>query len=69
MIKDFIKIPYPKMHCDPWKSNESGLFYLGIVDGDDPNSVKDQELENEENIIVHKLPLNEDLINNVHKLA
>lgn len=57
------------MHCDPWKSNESGLFYLGIVDGDDPNSVKDQELENEENIIVHKLPLNEDLINNVHKLA
>ena len=35
----------PPIYCDPWKSNESGLFYIGMINGDDPNSKKEQNLD------------------------
>lgn len=57
------------MHCDPWKSNESGLFYIGVVNGDDPDHRVAQNLENEENIVVHVLDLDSNLMKSVQKLA
>ena len=69
VISKFIEIPYPVMYADPWKSNECGLLYIGVIDGDDPNSMKKQELEETENIRVHKLTLNKDLPKNMHELA
>ena len=57
-MKEFVKLPYPKMYSDPWKSNECAIFYLGLIDGDDPASKpQKQSLDNEENIRVHVLPL------------
>ena len=44
VINKFIEIPYPVMYTDPWKSNECGLFYIAIIDGDDPNHKKEQDL-------------------------
>ena len=40
-----IEIPLLINYCDPWKSDESGIMFLGIVNGDDPNSMKEQHLE------------------------
>ncbi len=33
------------MYSDPWKSNECGMMFLAIIDGDNPDSLCEQELE------------------------
>jgi 8-oxo-dGTP pyrophosphatase MutT (NUDIX family) len=35
-----LKLPSRPIHCDPWKSNEAGFLYIGIINGDDLNHKK-----------------------------
>ena len=57
------------MYSDPWKSNECGLFYIGMIDGDDPKSLpQGQKLDNEENIRVHKVVLDKNLADTINEL-
>jgi hypothetical protein len=44
VAKKILKLPNLIVHCDPWKSNEGGMLYIGIIDGDDPNHYKGQNL-------------------------
>jgi hypothetical protein len=60
-----IKVPSIPMHCDPWKSSEGGYLYIGIINGDDPNHNKSQELENSENIRVNHFKLDSTLAESV----
>lgn len=55
---------------DPWKSNECGYILQIEIDGDSPENLSPQQhLEESENIRVHLLEINKDLINNLLKLA
>lgn len=56
IIDKFVPLPLPQIFCDPWKSNETGLLYIGLINGDDEKSKKQQNLEEEENIKVFTLP-------------
>jgi 8-oxo-dGTP pyrophosphatase MutT (NUDIX family) len=38
IAKRFVTMPLSQIYSDPWKSNENGMLYLGVIDGDDPNS-------------------------------
>ena len=42
MVDRIVKIPQLVNYCDPWKSDESGILFIGIVNGDDPDSMKQQ---------------------------
>ena len=64
-----VRTELPILYYDPWKSNECGLLYIAIIDGDDPNHKQKQELEETENIRVHKLTLDKDLPKAVNELA
>lgn len=51
-MSKLIDFPLPTLYIDPWKSNESTIMYIGIIDGDDPKHKQKQTLEAEENIRV-----------------
>ena len=69
MLKRTVTFPLPTLYVDPWKSNESTIMFVGIIDGDDPNHKQAQSLEAEENIRVLVLPLNQDLPKRLNELA
>ena len=56
-----VKLPLTEVHCDPWKSNEGGMLYLGLINADDPNHKKKQDLDESENIRVLHFPLDKNL--------
>lgn len=69
MCKKLIEFPLPTLYIDPWKSNESTIMFIGIIDGDDDNCRQKQSLEAEENIRVLKLTLDETLPQKLNELA
>ena len=69
MCKKLIEFPLPTLYIDPWKSNESTIMFIGIIDGDDENCRQKQSLEAEENIRVLKLTLDETLPQKLNELA
>jgi hypothetical protein len=69
VCKKLIEFPLPTLYIDPWKSNESTIMFIGIIDGDDDNCRQKQSLEAEENIRVLKLTLDETLPQKLNELA
>jgi hypothetical protein len=39
-----VPFPIPTLYIDPWKSNESTIMFIGIIDGDDPKHKQAQSL-------------------------
>jgi hypothetical protein len=64
-----LKLPALPIYCDPWKSNENGMFYIALVDGTSPDFQVHQELDNSENIRVFTLTLDENLCTNLKAYA
>ena len=68
-VQKFIQLPMPTIYCDPWKSNESGLLYIAMINGDDPNAKKEQNLEEQQNIKVIKVPFDDKLMYTISDLV
>ncbi len=68
-MSKMVPFPIPTLYIDPWKSNESTIMFIGIIDGDDPKHKQAQSLEAEENIRVLTLPLDKDLPKRLNELA
>lgn len=59
-----------RMYSDPWKSREYGYLMIVSVDGDaEENQNPKQSLEVEENIRTHFVDLDENICENLQKLA
>ena len=69
IAEKILKLPALPIHCDPWKSNEAGMLYIAIINGDDPNHIKKQNLDNDENIRIFTLPINSQLSINLEEYS
>lgn len=69
IIEKIESIPNPVTYSDPWRSNESIHTFVGRVDGDKREAYSGQNLEEDENIRVYRLPLDKNLLKNINALA
>ena len=60
-----MKTELPTVYSDPWKSKESSVAFITVIDGDDPNNRPGQKLEETENIKVVRMRIDEDLMTRV----